>query len=316
MKSQLTSTCKSQRRFLLGSIFKYLLVGFSLTLASINPLFAVDHHGETPRFKITDISANLKMLQGKGGNVGLLTGKQGIVLIDDDYAGMSSALSLALAPYGGVDKLTYIINTHWHGDHTGGNNAIGQYAPIVAHENVRQRLLTRQEITLFGMVSEPYPAVALPSLTYREEMSLHINEEQLVLMHLPSGHTDGDSIVLFKKANVIHLGDHFFNGFYPFVDVENGGNVLMMTKNLQEILPLLDEQTVIIPGHGPLGNKADLIAFIGMLSGTAAEVQVMKDAGLSLKAMQAKGLTSQWESWSKGMLSTEAWVSIINASLK
>ncbi|MBL4866160.1 MAG: hypothetical protein JKY67_07275, partial [Pseudomonadales bacterium] len=166
------------------------------------------------------------------------------------------------------------------------------------------------------MVTEPYPEVALPSVTYRKSMSLHINGEQLQLLHLPSGHTDGDSIVHFKQANVFHLGDHFFNGFYPFVDVENGGNVSMMAKNLKDILPLVDEQSVIIPGHGPLANKSDLMAFIEMLLGTTAEVQAMKDKGLSLTAIQEKGLSSRWDRWAKGMFNNKAWIGIIYSSLK
>lgn len=255
------------------------------------------------------------MLQGKGGNIGVLTGEQGTVLIDDDYGVMSSALIQALEPFGGTEKLTYIINTHWHGDHTEGNKALGKHAPIVAHENVRQRLLTHQEIKLFGMVSEPYPAAALPSLTYSQTMNLYINNEHLQIIHLPKGHTDGDSVVYFEKANVIHMGDHLFNGFFPFVDVENGGNVLTMATNLENILPLINDSTVIIPGHGPLANKADVIAFIDMLRGTSAEVQTMKNDGLSLADIQKKGLSTTWDDWTDGFLSSEQWIGIVYSSL-
>lgn len=296
-------------------VLKNAFLSLPLLLLINTPLQAEHHHAVAPSYKTTDISAAVKMLQGKGGNIGVLTGEQGIVLIDDDYSVMSATLIEALTAFGGTDKLTYVINTHWHGDHSEGNKALGKHAPIVAHENVRQRLLTRQEVKLFGMVSEPYPELALPSVTYSHKMDLYINDEHLRLIHLPGGHTDGDSIVHFKQANVIHLGDHFFNGFFPFVDVENGGNVLKMAKNLQSILPLIDVKTVIIPGHGSLAKKSDLTAFIGMLLGTSTEVQAMKDKGMSLSDIQRKGLSKKWDDWTDGFLNTEAWIGIVYSSL-
>ncbi|MBL4868846.1 MAG: MBL fold metallo-hydrolase, partial [Pseudomonadales bacterium] len=138
----------------MSPFFKSALFSLALVFAVSGSLVAENHHASTPSYKTTDITPNIKMLQGKGGNIGVLTGKQGIVLIDDDYGIMSTALTTALEPFGGVKALSYIINTHWHGDHTGGNSVMGLQARIVAHENVRRRLLTRQEIKLFGMVTE------------------------------------------------------------------------------------------------------------------------------------------------------------------
>jgi len=255
------------------------------------------------------------MLQGKGGNLALINGKQGILLIDADYTVMSDALKKELEKYGGVKKLTYLINTHWHGDHTQGNYALGHNARIIAHDNVRARLLTTQEIKLFNMVSKPYPEHALPSITYEKSLSLHMNDEEIELIHFPRGHTDGDSVVFFKKANVVHMGDHFFSGFYPFVDVANGGNVLNMAKNVKTILSMVDDKTKIIPGHGPLSNKKDLQAFHNMLVETSAEVKLMKDKGMSLEKIQEKGLSSKWDPWTKGFLTTEAWIGILHSSL-
>tara|TARA_B100000745_G_scaffold242303_1_gene164632 strand:+ start:4130 stop:5113 length:984 start_codon:yes stop_codon:yes gene_type:complete len=292
-----------------------VVAGGFLALTIQVACYADEHHASTKSYKVTDISPSIKLLQGKGGNIGALVGKQGILLVDDDYGEMSDALVEAIQPLGGQDKLAYIINTHWHGDHTQGNKVLGHHAPIVAHDNVRQRLLTQQEIALFGMTTEPYPEVALPSVTYHHKMNLYINDEQVQLIHLPGGHTDGDSIVHFKNSNVIHLGDHFFNGFFPFVDVQNGGNVVQMAKNLRGILDLIDEKTVIIPGHGPLADKADLVAFIEMLEGTSAEVKALKDKGLSLEKIQAKGLSSQWDSWTDGFLNTPMWIGIVYSSL-
>ena len=283
--------------------------GFSsLTLADAS-------HDSSPTFSSAQITPQITFLQGKGGNVAALTGDQGTLLIDDDYQDMSTALTDALAPMGGLDKLTYIINTHWHGDHTGGNKALGHRATIVAHDNVRKRLLSKQEIKLFNMVSEPYPADALPSVTYQQRMSLHFNGEEIQLIHLAEGHTDGDTVVIFKQANVVHMGDHFFNGFFPFVDVTSGGNVLNMAANVATMLTMVNDETVIIPGHGPLAKKADLAAFHAMLLGTAEEVQKMKREGLSLEAMQEKGLSPKWNSWTKSFLNTKTWIGIIESSL-
>jgi len=286
-----------------------------VSLSMATNTFADASHDNSPSFTATQISPQITLLQGKGGNVAALSGEQGTLIIDDDYQDMSPALKTALEPLGGLEKLTYVINTHWHGDHTGGNKALGDHTTIIAHDNVRKRLLTRQEIKLFNMVSEPYPSAALPSVTYEKSMRLHFNNEEVELIHLAKGHTDGDSVVIFKKANVVHMGDHFFNGFFPFVDVSSGGNVLTMAKNITIMLDKIDEHTIIIPGHGPLAKKADLLAFRDMLLGTAKEVQTMKHKGMNLDAMQAEGLSDKWASWTDGFLDTKTWISIIDASL-
>jgi len=278
-------------------------------------VFAEKHHVETPSFKTIPVSNNIWMLMGKGGNIAVLTGEQGILLVDDDYKEMSDALKKEIQHYGGLEKLTYIINTHWHGDHTQGNFSLGNHALIVAHDNVRTRLLNTQEIKLFKMVSEPYPDKALPNMTYNKAMKLYMNGEQVDIVHYPDGHTDGDSIVFFKNANVVHMGDHHFSGFFPFVDIEHGGNVLKMAANVKTVLEIIDNETQVIPGHGPLSNKADLQDFYDMLLGTSAEVQKLKEQGLTLEEMKKKGLSKRWDSWTDGFLSTEVWIGIVYDSL-
>jgi len=277
--------------------------------------WAENHHTKSPSFKSTQLSKQIYMLQGKGGNIALLKGEQGILLIDDDYKVMSEALKKQVAEFGGMDQLTYIINTHWHADHTQGNLTLGTHAQIVAHDNVRKLLSEKQSIKLFNMVSEPYPESALPSITYNQRMTLYFNGEQLNILHYPGGHTDGDSVVFFKKANIVHTGDLFFNGFFPFVDVDHGGNVLTMAANTQIILKQIDDKTQIIPGHGPLAKKADLQAFHDMLVGTAGEVQAMIDEGLKLPTIIKKGLSEKWQPWTKGFLSSEVWIGIVYESL-
>ena len=275
---------------------------------------AEKHHAKSPSFKSTKLTNNIFMLQGKGGNLGLIKGKQGILLIDADYKVMSGALKAELAKFGGVNKLAYLINTHFHGDHTQGNFALGHHTQIIAHDNVRARLLTTQEIKLFKMVSKPYPKHALPSITYEKKLSLHINDEDIEVMHFPNGHTDGDSVVFFKKSNVVHMGDHFFSGMFPFVDVSHGGNVLNMAKNVKTILPMLNDKTKVIPGHGALSDKKGLQAFHDMLIGTSSEVKAMKDKGLNLDKIKAKGLSKKWDSWTKGFLPTNVWIGIVYSS--
>jgi len=276
---------------------------------------AESHHKQTPEFRPTKLSSNIWMLQGKGGNIAVLKGRQGILMIDTDYQVMSPALKRALKPFGGEDKLTYIINTHWHGDHTQGNKTFGKHASIVAHDNVRTRLLSKQEVKLFKMVSNPYPRYAVPSITYDKSMRLYMNGEKVNIVHYSNGHTDGDSIVFFEKANVVHMGDHHFSGFFPFVDVESGGNVLNMAANVKKVLALIDDKTQVIPGHGPLSNKADLQAFYDMLIGTSNEVRAMKDKNMPLAEIKKAGLSEKWKDWTDGFLSTEVWIGIVYSSL-
>lgn len=286
-----------------------------LALVLSTGAFAEKHHKNTLSFKTIQVTDNIWMLRGKGGNIAILTGEQGFLMVDDDYKVMSDALKKQIKEYGGVDKLSYIINTHWHGDHTEGNLSLGKHSLIVAHDSVRSRLLTTQEIKLFKMVSKPYPEVALPSMTYTKAMKLYINNEEVEIVHYPGGHTDGDSIVFFKKANVVHMGDHHFSGFFPFVDIEHGGNVLRMAVNVKAVLSIIDDNTKVIPGHGPLSSKSDLQDFYNMLVGTSSEVKNMMLQGMNLEQIKAKGLSKQWQSWTDGFLSSEVWIGIVFNSL-
>lgn len=293
-----------------------ILAGAVMSLFMGSSALAENHHQQSKKYRVQQLTEDISILQGKGGNIGLLTGDQGLLMIDDDYRSMSPALQKTLQKFGGEDKLTYIINTHWHGDHTEGNHHFGHHATIIAHDNVRERLLTSQEVKLFNMKTEPYPEHALPSITYEQALTLYINDEEVELLHLAGGHTDGDSVVFFKKANLVHMGDLYFNGFYPFVDIQNGGNVARMAENVGQVLELIDDKTIIIPGHGPVSNKAELTAFKMMLEGTLAEVKAMHDKGMNLGQMQLKGLSPKWQSWTAGFLSTSVWIGILHSSLE
>lgn len=298
---------------------KLLILCFVTLLTSAN-LFAsgagTSHHLPTKLFKSTALSENVFLLQGEGGNIALLKGGEGLVLIDAGYEKMTKALDHELARHGGVEQVTYLINTHWHADHTQGNAFIGEYAPIIAHKNVRRRLLTRQEVKFFNMVSEPYASHAIPSITFDKSIVLSINGETLEIIHFPNGHTDGDSVVFIKSANIVHMGDHFFSGFYPFIDLGTGGNVRNMANNVKAVLEKIDNETIVIPGHGPLSSKADLEEFHQMIVETTAEVEAMLLDGMSGEEIQAEGLSLEWEDWSAGYLSTDAWIEILIMSLK
>ena len=300
----------------MNSTLKQLLLVSSLSLAASLSATAVqaDEKDKKPSFSKVTVTDNISMLQGKGGNIGILKGDDGLLMIDDDYQDMSKALKKALRKLGGAKKVAYLINTHWHGDHTGGNFMMGDYTTIVAHDNVRARLLTAQEIKLFGMKSDPYPAHALPSITYQSTLNLYINDEEVQLVHFAGGHTDGDSVVFFKKANVVHMGDHFFNGIFPFIDIGTGGSAVRMAENVAKVLTMIDNETKVIPGHGPLANKKDLKAFHAMLVGTTAEVKAMKNKGLTIEQAKKQGLSKAWEKWSS-FINTETWIGIVYQSL-
>ncbi len=282
---------------------------------SIPVVYSADHHAQASSYRETQLTDTIYLLQGKGGNIALIKGEQGLVLIDTDYKEMSPALESILQQHGGIDGVTYVINTHWHGDHTQGNELLGHHAQIIAHDNVRSRLLSKQEVKMFNMVSEAYPQHAVPSITYNTRLNLHLNDEHLEIVHFANGHTDGDSIVFMKKANIVHMGDHFFSGFFPFVDVGSGGSVVQMAKNVETVLSMIDDETVVIPGHGPLSDKSDLESFHEMLIGTTEEVKVMMADGMTVEEIQQEGLSLDWEEWANGFLSSELWVQVIVDSL-
>ncbi|PKH06610.1 MBL fold metallo-hydrolase [Moritella sp. Urea-trap-13] len=278
-----------------------------------NVALAEEHHSEKKSFKVTELKPGFQFLQGKGGNILLSEGKDGLLIVDSDYSEMTPALLETLAKY--KSELKYVLNTHWHGDHTQGNKELGKSAEIIAHDNVYQRLNSHQEVKLFNMVSKPYPADALPDITFDHSLTLRFNDETIKALHLPNGHTDGDSIIFFEKANIVHMGDHLFNGMFPFVDVGTNGSVRGMVTNIDGILDHIADDTIVVPGHGAISNKEELLAFRDMLVGTSNEVEMMMQQNMSLEAMQEKGLSEQWKVWGNGFLNEKVWIGIIHSSL-
>ena len=245
------------------------------------------------------VAGNISMLIGSGGNIGVSAGDDGILIIDDQYAPLAERIRAALADLGS-DSPKFVLNTHFHGDHTGGNANFGATGIIVAHENVRGRLQ--------AMNSE---AVALPVVTFDDDVTVHFNGEDITLIHMPAGHTDTDSVVMFADSNVIHMGDHFFNGAFPFIDLANGGTVQGYLFNLERALSWIADDTRVIPGHGPLASKADLLTFYEVVKDTTTDIRVKKSLGMSKEEIVAEGLDPSLESWGAGFISEQRWIETV-----
>ncbi len=215
--------------------------------------------------KSEQLSDKIYMLTGAGGNIGICVGEDGIFMIDDQFAPLSNKIKTAIKEISD-QPIRFVINTHWHGDHTGGNENFGTSgAVIVAHENVRKRMSTEQFMQAFGRKVPPSPDKALPLITFPETINFHLNGEDIIAFHMHNAHTDGDAIIYFPNSNIIHMGDTFFKGRFPFIDISSGGSIEGIIAVCNKVLFLSDEQTKIIPGHGTLASKTELTNYRDML---------------------------------------------------
>jgi glyoxylase-like metal-dependent hydrolase (beta-lactamase superfamily II) len=262
--------------------------------------------------KATHVAGNIHMLEGAGGNIGVSVGADGILIVDDQFAPLAEKIRAALKKLG-EGKLRFVLNTHWHGDHTGGNKEFGPEAPIIAHDNVRKRLTG--ELKAEGRETPASPKEALPVITFDQSLSVHFNGEEIRVLHYPRGHTDGDSIIFFTRSNVVHMGDDFFNGMFPFIDLASGGDVEGYIRNVEAVIAKIPADAKIIPGHGPLASIADLKSFHQMLVETTGIVRERMKAGKSLDQIKAEGLPEKWNSWGMGFIKTPAWIQIVYQGL-
>lgn len=272
------------------------------------------HHGEQEQqviIKTVKASGNVYMLEGSGGNIGVSVGADGILIVDDQFAPLADKITAALKELS-AGKLKFVLNTHWHGDHTGGNIAFGKDSTIIAQENVRKRMTV--ESTVLGNKVPPSPKEALPVITFDKSLSVHFNDEEIRVIHFPNGHTDGDSIIFFTKSNVVHMGDDFFAGRFPFVDMDSGGSVEGLIKNVGDVIAKLPADVKIIPGHGPLSTLDDLKTYHKMLMTTTDIVRQKMNKKMSLEVIKKEGLPAEWASWGAGFINTDRWIETIYKS--
>ena len=269
-------------------------------------------HADDVKINPTQITKQIYMLAGEGGNIGLFIGEDGTFLIDDQFAPLTEKILAAIKSVGG-DTPKFLINTHYHGDHTGSNEKLGKSGTLIfSHHNVRERLSTGSFIEAFNKKRAAVSKEGLPVVTFSEDISFHLNGDNVQAIHVPHAHTDGDSFISFTKANVIHAGDILFNGFYPFIDVNHGGSLKGMIKAVDQILSLADDNTKIIAGHGPMATKAQLAEYRQMLETAYERLRALKAAGKTAQEAAATNpLADLEEIWGDGLFTGDRWIEII-----
>ncbi len=250
--------------------------------------------------EVVHVKDHIHMITGPGGNIGVSAGEDGILIVDDKFERNAADIRKALAGLGGA-KLKFVLNTHFHGDHTGGNAAFGAEATIVAHSNVRKRLAEGGS-----------PKEALPEVTFETSASVHFNGEEIRLQYFPNGHTDTDSVLFFMGTNVVHMGDLFFNGRFPFIDLDHGGSVQGYIANLHKAIGLVPKGAKVIPGHGPLSDVEGMKDFHRVLTECVEEIEKEIRRGKGLEQIQAGAVMEKWPEYAGN---TDRWVAIVHRSL-
>ncbi|HEY5915439.1 MAG TPA: MBL fold metallo-hydrolase [Verrucomicrobiae bacterium] len=307
----------SPRNWILGE--RFASAGRPAVLATLaamvlfmnHPAFAQQDFSKV-EIKVTKVAGTVYMLEGSGGNIGVSVGEDGIVLVDDQFAPLAPKIRQALK--GITDKpIKFVLNTHFHGDHTGGNAEFGAEAPIIAHENVRERL--KQGGSAGGSEAKLPAKESLPVITFNDRATVHLNGEDIRAIHFPHGHTDGDSVIFFPKSNVVHMGDDFVTYGFPFVDVRSGGSVAGMIAGVEKVLSMTPPDVKVIPGHGPLCTPDDVRKFVQMLKDTRALVAQAAREGKTVEQMKQDHLLSKYEDLGKGFIKTDAWIDLLYAEV-
>ena len=285
---------------------------FCALLAVSLPFVTSGHCSDDVKIIPSRLTEQIYMIEGDGGNIGLFIGEDGTFLIDDQFAPLTEKIIEAIKSVGG-DYPKFLINTHYHGDHTGGNEKLGKKGTLIfSHHNVRERLSTGSFIEAFNKKRAAVAKEGLPVVTFSEDISFHLNGDSVHAMHAPHAHTDGDSFIYFKMANVIHAGDFFFNGFYPFIDVTHGGSLKGMIIAVDRALSLADNNTKIIPGHGPIADKKQLTSYRQMLVTAYERLRQLKAEGkIAQETVVQKPLADLEEIWGDGLFTGDRWIEII-----
>ena len=292
-------------------VSKLLVAILALALPAVA---AAQQNWDAVEVTAVEVTDGIYMLMGAGGNIGLSVGSDGAFVIDDQFEPLHDKIVAAVREAGGGD-VRFVVNTHWHGDHTGGNGPMGEAgAMIVAHENVRRRMDPGTFTDVVGSTGQA-PPVALPVVTFTDSVSFWWNGETIQATHVPSAHTDGDSVVWFRNANVVHMGDNFFNGTLPFIDVDSGGNINGMIAAAEHVLANADDMTKIIPGHGPLSGAAQLREFHEMLVTIRDRIQTHVDNGDSLEDTVAANPIAEFADMASGWMPVERFIGLVYRSL-
>ena len=299
----------SHRSLLLSCLFCVFLV------AGIQSYSCAQQNFDQVQIQTEKLAEGVYMLTGSGGNIGVCAGEDGVLMIDSQYAALTDKIRAAIAAIS--DKpIRFLISTHWHGDHVGGNENLAKAGAVIfSHENVRKRLSVNQSI--LGNEVPASPKAALPVVTFTQGMTFHLNGHEIELFHISYAHTDGDVVVHFPKPDVLHMGDIYFEGMYPFIDVAAGGSIDGMIRAVDQVLAMIDGNTKIIPGHGPLSNKEKLQAYRDMLAAIRERVAQHIKEGKSLEEVLAAKPTQEFEAaMGQGFMNAERFVGIVYNSLK
>lgn len=293
------------------------LAGLALALAVVTASAGAQNIPDDLEIQVVPVAGNVHMLVGAGGNIGVSSGEDGVFLIDDQYAPLTEKIRAAVKSISD-GEIRFLLNTHWHGDHTGGNENFGKAGTvIVAHDNVRERMSVDHFSEAFNREIKASPKAALPVVTFNDEVTFHLNGDRIHAFHVPPAHTDGDSVVYFKEADVVHMGDLFFNGMYPFVDAESGGSLDGVIAACGKVLAMTTASTKIIPGHGPLAGRSDLIAYVEVLEKIRDAVGAHVDAGKTVEEVLEAAPTKEWdEKWGGGFLNPESFTRVIYGVIK
>jgi len=304
---------------------KLLSAGFCATVFAATMLFtggadAQDQDFSKVEIRVTKVSGNIYMLQGAGGNIAASVGDDGIVIVDDQYAPLAAKIQTALKNLGITDKpVRFIINTHYHGDHTGGNAPFANIgSTVIAQDNVRKRLESGGIAGNGGslkMDAKPAEKAALPIITFEHDVTVHLNGEDIRALHFPAGHTDGDAVIFFPKNNVVHMGDDFVRYGFPFIDVASGGSVQGMAAAMEKVSAELPKDVKVIPGHGDLSNLDDVRAFVQMLKETSAVVQKAIREHQTVDQMKQEKILEPWKKWSGEFIDSDKFIETLYNSL-